>query len=225
MDLIIVSNAHDDTKRRLTQDAINSARNSDRQVKQIVIIEQQRYIKYISAITLNYRFEFNYNKCLNFGIEYLKNNSDDYYIALCNNDLIFHYKWVHEIIKSMKENNCGSASPYFKNLHSELYPEINKDEIGYDVRKFVLGWCIVLNRDTLSKIGKICEGVKFWYSDNLYSEQIKLKKIKHVLSFKSRVDHIESQTLFGNKKIKEYTGGQVYLYREAVRKLRKENTE
>lgn len=223
IDVIIVSNACDNEKKKLTQNAVYTVRKSACRVRNVVVIEQKKGIKFESAETLNYNFDFNYNRCLNFGIDHCINSFDSKLLALCNNDLVFHTGWVGEIIKSMNENNCGSASPYFKKLHSEIFPNLNGDKIGYSVRSILCGWCIVVTRKTIEAIGRLCEDVSFWYSDNIYAEQIRCKNIKHVLSLKSRVDHLESRTLFGSSRLNEYTNGQLKAYKEAVKKIRLKN--
>lgn len=216
MDIVIVSNALDSSKQRLTEQAVYSVKNSDSAVHRIIVVEQQRNKQYKEAtLTLNYNFEFNYNKCLNLGIEHCIDNR----IALCNNDLIFHKGWASEIIKCMIENKCGSASPYCKAVHDPMY-KVKENKIGYAVRQKICGWCIVIDKESRKKIGKLSEDVQFWYSDNIYAEQIKLEGIRHVLSYHSRVDHLESQTLFGNVNLRKYTSDQLSLYRIAKRKLR-----
>ena len=66
---------------------------------------------------------------------------------------------------------------------------------GYTVEKEILGWCIVIRREVLNRIGKLDESCKFWYADNIYGEQIKRTGIKHILVYDSHVVHLKNKTL------------------------------
>lgn len=182
---VIVSWAKDDTFRKMTQNAIDSALNSG--VDEVVVLEMSD-VKYNNALTIKNEGEFNYNRSLNKGIGYCHGE----YIALCNNDLLF-YEGFGDIIKEMKEHNIHSACP-----------SSNKGErrMGYGIKKInqteereMKGWCIILDRYCLDKIGKLDETYSFHYSDNAYADQLKKNNIEHYLLFGYRVDHLTSVTL------------------------------
>ena len=216
VDVVIVSNALDQQRKRLTEKTINSAR-VDPLVKEVVVVEQQTYVDY-DTTTVHYDFEFNYNKCLNLGIQY----TDAEYIALCNNDLEFEKDWATRILEVMQRDGFLSASPWSENVHPTFwgYNDINPSGNNIDdARSIIAGWCIVIHESVLEKIGKLHEGVKFWYSDNLYAAQIRKAGIKHVLVRDSRVKHLETQTLHGHPQLIELTGGQFKNYQNALKEI------
>lgn len=183
-DIIFISSAKGKGK-TLTQSAIKSLIDSKDVIDfNIVVIESQKGVKYAGATTYNYDFKFNYNKCLNLGISKTENK----YIVLCNNDLIFEKRWADKLHIGFQMGFL-SLSPYckttlgLKNTGSHI---IN----GYQIAKHLAGWCIAVDRGIFKEIGKLNEAVVFWYSDNVYKDQIKAKKIKHGLVCNSFVTHL-----------------------------------
>jgi GT2 family glycosyltransferase len=184
MTCIIVSNAKTPVLKRMTEVAINSCG-----CEQVIIVESAK-VDYKGATTIRYTSDvFNYNRALNMGIEYAKHD----YIALCNNDIYFYPNFNH-IEQVMRTNNIMSASPYTLNFKlpvkagAHLLP-------GYEIRKQLLGWCIVVKKELLDAIGGLDETFDFWYSDNAYAEQIKSIKVPHFLVCNVFIDHYESKTL------------------------------
>ena len=212
IDVILISNAHDDERRHLTEGAICTARLDDL-VERIIVVEQQPGVEYAGATTVNYDFPFNYHKCMNLGI----NHTSAPYLALCNNDLEFSYNWAKNIIDNM--GDCLSASPYSPNVHDQWWKDTEEDQEGYAVRSKIAGWCIVIHRSVLKRIGKLHEGVRFWFSDCLYAKQIEKAGIKHKLIKSSIVTHLESKTLFGHPDIDELTGGQKEDFEKAINEI------
>ena len=211
IDLVFVSNAHDEERKHITEGAIITARMDDL-VNKIIVVEQQPEVNYGAFVTtLHYDFPFNYNRCMNLGIEYTEAS----HIAMCNNDLEFSFNWARNLIENM--GDCLSASPYSPNVHDRWWKNAESDPVGYAVRSMISGWCIVIHRSVLDKIGKLNEGVKFWYSDCLYAKQIEKAGIKHKLVRSSIVKHLESKTLFGHPDIDELTGGQKENYEKAIK--------
>jgi len=212
IDLVIVSNALDQDRKHITETAMLTA-SVDPMVGNIVVVEQQAHIYYNGAETVHYDFSFNYHKCLNLGIEY----TDAEYIALCNNDLVFSFNWATKMLEGM--NGYLSASPWSENVHGIFWGGVTYDPVGWDVRSIIAGWCIVIHESVLKKIGKLHEGVKFWYSDNVYAAQIKKAGIKHILVRESRVEHLETRTLAGHPLLSEYTGGQFENYQNVLNEI------
>lgn len=192
MDIILVSNAETPYLRNLTENAILTCRKADSVKYNFYIVEQYRRTKeYPNTKTLYYDFPFNYNRCLNLGIHCSKNK----YIALCNNDLIFKKNWGKNMIRIMEQEGYLSASPSKKYFNGIIK--------GYRVGKYLLGWCIVINREVIKKIGKLDESVEFWFSDDIYAEQIKKAGIVHILNGYSNVIHLTSKTLSKIKRQKQ----------------------
>lgn len=126
----------------------------------------------------------NYNNALNNGIE----KSKAPYVALCNNDLIFTKGWDNAAMRALELYD--SISPIDPYLHT-----ITKNEEGYKIAQQLCGWCIIVKRSTLDKIGRLDERAKFWRSDYLYGLQLKRKKLKHAVIADCKVIHLGSQTL------------------------------
>jgi hypothetical protein len=181
MDVIIVANTTNKFLRGLTESAIRTCREADDVKYNFVVVEQNKDSIPYSCKTLYYDFPFNYNRCLNLGIRETQSSI----VAMCNNDLTFYKNWGHSIIDDI--DRCESLSPA---VHS-----FSGIKIGYEVGKQVLGWCIVTTREVLKKIGGLNESCDFWFSDNVYAEQLKFHKVVHGLSGNSVVRHLTSCTL------------------------------
>ncbi|MEN6568990.1 MAG: hypothetical protein ABFC18_03155 [Rikenellaceae bacterium] len=188
-DLIIVASSSTKRLIELTQSCIDSARvdNSD---LNIIIVETFQKYNYEGCTIIPYKGEFNYNKCLNLGLQHAQG---DYHI-LANNDIYFHKGWS-EIGYLMQNNGYESACAisdyhYKKGIeHGDYVYE------GYDIGILLCGWCIFVSRKCIQMIGKLDESFEFWHSDNVYGDQLHALGIKHVLFCNIQVDHVASQTL------------------------------
>lgn len=190
-DFIIISNALTEEHKMFTENCIKSILDTaDIYSPHIIVVEQNNNTEYENTLTLHYDFEFNYNHCLNYGLKH----SISPYKALCNNDLIFHEEWCEDVLKGFKLG-FGSLSPYCLNSHSDKFETGKKIITGSRVGHELAGWCIFLTDRTLNKIGHINDKVKFWYSDNIYVEQLSSNEIKHGLVCSSFVTHLGSKTL------------------------------
>lgn len=188
MDIVIVSNAKNKYLKNITEFAIKTCIASSSIIDfNFIIVEQNKRTRYNKprVKTLHYNFEFNYHRCMNYGIQHCTSK----YIALCNNDLDFRPFWAENIIAAMGDTYL-SASPAQRKI-----PVRPKIEVGYGIAKELKGWCIVINKLLLEKIGRLDEGVKFWYSDNLYADQLRTQGIEHILVNSSFVTHLGSRTL------------------------------
>jgi glycosyltransferase involved in cell wall biosynthesis len=182
-DLIIVSQSTP-ALIPVTQRCIDSAREDMAELN-IVVIETGQPYKYNVDKIIEYNGEFNYNRALNMGLKYAKNEIH----ILANNDLVFHPGWS-KIGDLMKANGYHSASCATGDIkQGECLYE------GYSIETILAGWCIFIDDYCLEKIGQLDETMSFWFSDNLYACQIKAAGIKHALFCNCRVDHLVSQTL------------------------------
>ena len=181
IDIVIVSNCSTSTLWEMTRNAIRTAvRYAGMAIGEVFVVEQCRWSRAQPiGKMLYYDFEFNYNKCLNLGLFMSKSK----YIAFCNNDLYFEQNWAKNIVQEMQRGGYLSASPSPKHAYNGIRE-------GYRVGKEVLGWCIVTDRAVFDKIGQFDEPVIFWYSDNVYADQIRRAGIKHVLVGRSYVRHL-----------------------------------
>lgn len=205
-DLIIVTRSTTDHLVEMTQACIDSAR-ADR----VIVVETGQVVSYKNIdVYTQFPGKFNYNACLNWGLEFAEN---DIHI-LANNDLVFHK--YHSIGYHMKENGFDSGSAWYKGC---MVPQGDYIYPGYEVGFTLTGWCIFITKETYKKIGLLDEGVDFWYSDNLYAEQLKKHNLKHGLFCNTQVDHLTNQTLntMPLKLKREYSIGQLAKY-ESCRK-------
>jgi len=186
VDVIMPANSVTFELRLLTQQTINSLVKSEPGITfNIFVIDgNKNAMGFKNAKTIIYDFPFNYNKCLNLGLNYCNAKN----CILCNNDLKFDEGWLTKVLKAMG-NKYLSASP------NKVLSSAKAVIEGYGIAKELLGWCIVVKRKLFDIIGKLDESVSFWYSDNIYAEQLKSAGIKHILVINSRVVHLGSRTL------------------------------
>jgi hypothetical protein len=191
----------------MTQDCINSAGADN-----VILVETGLFHQYTGVDTfIPFQGAFNYNRALNMGLAYAKG---DIHI-LANNDLIFHEGW-RSIGSDMVANGFNSGSAWFKGSH---FPQGNHVYVGYEIAVHLTGWCIFITKETWMIIDQLDESVDFWYSDNLYADQLKKYGLRHGLFCNVRVDHLGTQTLnIMPMKIKRlYSIGQLAKY-ESCRK-------
>lgn len=131
---------------------------------------------------------FNFHKFLNIGIKQSKGE----YIALCNNDLIFHKNWFTEILKvAHKHPSIKSFSP--NSTNSPLGAD--KDfEIGHKVQTHVKGWCLIVKSEVFPTINYLDDTFDFYYADNDYAMSLKTHNIKHAIVYTSYVEHLEKKS-------------------------------
>ena len=185
-DLIIVSKSDSDLI-QMTEQCIASSRQDGADIN-VIVVETGNPYKYDVDKIIEYNGEFNYNRALNMGLKYAKG---DVHI-LANNDLVFHKGWS-QIGNLMKEYGYHSASALSHSCQGFRYED--KAYEGYDIGTLLTGWCIFMDRYCHEQIGSLDESVSFWYSDNLYAEQLQASGIAHALFCNVQVDHITSRTL------------------------------
>ena len=201
VDVIIISYAKDAQLRKTTENCVKSLISSEEKIAfNIFIIESNKSEEFINLSTIKNlkvihpTVPFGYNRYLNIGLKL----SSSEYVCLCNNDLIFSKNWATNLISAMSTDpELLSVSPYSTNPHKTKF-NLNiskKIEYGYNIRRYLAGWCIFQKRKIYEKIGQFDERFIFWYADNDYAETLKVKGIKHALVLNSVVEHIESKTL------------------------------
>lgn len=161
--------------------------------------------------------EFNYNRYCTYGIKHHKNKNE--WIALCNNDLVFHKNWFSEILNASETyaSDCQSFSTWnsYNRWHEGMFNNITSDKCyrGYGVTRELVGWCIVAKKEIFNKV-KLDDRVSFHYSDNIYADELIKHNIKHALICSSRVSHITSQTLntMDRQTYIQLTNEQGYIY-------------
>jgi GT2 family glycosyltransferase len=169
------------------------------------------------------REPFNYNGELNYLASIAKTDSSPDYFIFANSDLYFHNDCIPEMIRLMEQNGVHSASPYDPWVHGleHLINPNSKLLEGYLIRYHVAGWCIFTSSKAYQTIEKLDEDVAFWYSDNIYADQLKKAMIPHVLITSAICEHIGSKTLNSseNQDKEKLTYGERTNYINARRKL------
>ena len=160
--------------------------------------------------------EKGYNAALNEGAE--MSNAD--VIGFCNNDLEFTPNSVRHLMAGLER--FDSVSPWCPLTHHQWWGNTKPiaAQEGTTTGKLVAGWCIFTKRKTWETIGGFDERLKFWCSDNAYSEQLNEARLSHALIPSARVKHLQSQTLnkLPRHEYDELTKQQVRLFNKLYNK-------
>jgi len=218
VDVIMLSLTKFSDESIVTETAIRSLRACETESLKfnIVLYEGNPKVLFDEADrTEHYDFDFNYNRLMNQGIQSTSND----FVIMTNNDVLFINGFWDEMLKGFE--NFDSLSP---NDPSNLYESDAEFVRGYGIGKELRGYCIAVKRKALQKIGNLDEGVRFWYSDNIYADQLKKAKLSHAISLRSYVYHLNggSQTVKGLEKRErvELRSGQKPVYDEAKKKYK-----
>lgn len=197
LDVVILSNTINDNIFEMNNNCIHSLLKSESNFRiNIILIESNRESVYKydcdNLIIITPEESFGYNKFANIGLKYCKSD----FIAVCNNDIIFHPGWLSEIYKvSIANPDILSFSPFDGNCKKmkKLALHYRDFYIGWDILKHVAGWCLVFTKELLDIIPTpFDERFTFYYSDNDYGFTLKNKGIKHALVTNAKVDHLGS---------------------------------
>ena len=221
-DIIILTYSKTKEHIRVTEECIGSLRKAKNKIGvNIHVIESyDKDIKYDGAETIFWVGEngFNYNESMNYGFSRTKEDL----VFFCNNDLVFSDYWLDNCYHVF---NMGfdSVSPYCEVTHPRFAPSGKYLLRGYQVGFHIAGWCIGVKREMFEKIGGFNTAVNFWYSDNIYAEQLKIAAIKHALVCNSLVKHLDfgSNTLksLDEKEKRKLTSLQKKVFNNEVKKL------
>lgn len=201
--VIVLTKTSDSEVHKMTVECIHSLlvhANTSLFSISVVVVESNQNSTFTypeSTRTLTPKEPFNFHRFLNLGI--LSEPAADWYL-LCNNDLLFLPDWLKEIeLVIASRPDFGSLSPISptcmdqrRYMHSNgRYDE--KYVIGYDRRKQLSGWCIMVKGETLKIIGKLDERFDFYFADDDYSLLLRRLNILHALVLKSKVIHLEDK--------------------------------
>jgi len=168
---------------------------------------------------------FGFHTYLNIGI----NNASGDFIALCNNDLIFHKNWFSEIVKVNKERkDILSFSPI--DPTKELNRFSHDYVMGYKVTQHIKGWCLVCKKEVFSKIKMLDNRFTFYYSDNDFALTLLYYGIKNAVVSGSHVEHLHKVATKESSKEKdvflepESAGKKIpnYLYHDSLKWILKD---
>lgn len=190
-DLIIIAKSSSKELIKVTQNCINSARADNTYINIIIVETSGCVVKYdLINQVVKYEGDFNYNRALNLGLKYA---IGDIHI-LANNDIIFTPGWS-KIGDYMVINEFESACALSEDPRQKRFKRGDWIYEGYDIGSFITGWCIFCTKECISKIGKLDESFDFWYSDNVYADQLIKEGIRHGLFCNIQINHVTSQTL------------------------------
>lgn len=194
LSVIILSKTSSEHLFNTTMNCINSLLKSEDFTEQhqleIILVESNK------EYNLTYTFpdaikvivpeeSFGFHKYLNVGIK----NASGEFIALCNNDLIFHKDWFSEIVKvSKKRKDILSFSPIDPN--NELQRFSGDYVLGYKVTQHIKGWCLVCKKEVFGKIKKLDNRFTFYYSDNDFALTLLYHGIKNAVVSGAHVEHL-----------------------------------
>ena len=223
IDIIILSYSKNDELKELTQQTIDTLLLSEKPNQihfEILVIESEKKIspfRFKGSKTIYPKEPFGFHRYLNIGIT----QSNNKYICLCNNDLIFGNNWASELLnyfnsfpQLMSANPiCPNFEPTKKLMNSKSMVWANKNNIFEGV---LTGWCIFVRRSIFDKIGLLDERFEFWYADRDYGNTLLKHGVKHALIPSSKVIHLGNKS-HGSMEEVEYdrmTLGQHSIYSE-----------
>ncbi|CAH0166348.1 MULTISPECIES: glycosyltransferase family 2 protein [unclassified Pedobacter] len=196
IDIVILSYAKSEELKQLTTQTIQTLLSSEDPKKihfNILVLESEKKLspfQFKNTTTLYPKESFGFNRYLNIG---LKNTSENL-ICFCNNDLIFHKEWATEMLSVLKNNDSIlSASTFCPLIQRDNGVNMNMEAVeGYE--GFFSGWCFLIKRSLIDKIGYFDEKYKFWYADSDYLRTLNKYQIKNVLIPRSVVTHLNAVT-------------------------------
>ena len=227
VDVVILSWAKNDELKTVTEDGIRTCIISESNIKfNFYIVETNSEVAYDfpNTQTIYPSSDFSYHKFMNIGIR----EGNAKYVCICNNDLTYEKGWASNIIQLMEANpQVKSASPWCPQTQGDNKGHIGKIYQGHRVRGELAGWCIFQQRDIYETIGQLNEGVDFWFSDNIYADQLQINNIPHILVPSSVVNHHEEMigktgsTAIDEETKQKYMMGQQQKYELARQSLKK----
>lgn len=196
IDIIILSYAKTDELKSLTEQTISTllASENETEIKfNVLVIESNKSLapfQFKGSKTIYPNEAFGFNKYLNIGIRETENE----YVCLCNNDLVFRKNWARAILKVFNANNqIGSVCSACPDTHPKSGFELNSAPLeGYE--NLFSGWCFTIKRSILETIGLFDEKFNFWYADSDYLNTLKVNNIKNFLAPSSHVIHLKGET-------------------------------
>jgi GT2 family glycosyltransferase len=217
--VIMLSNTANPQIHKMTQNAINSLRESLPDCGITVVETNQGEVKYEGALVYQPQEKFNYNRFINLGYAYVDRVRESAevnphpYVMIANNDLIFDKNWWKAMERAFKYDKLDSASPINEGWFQHL--DIKNDvELGWGIGKHFCGWALVFKREVFEKLLPLDEQFEFFCQDNDLANTMQSLGMKHALVKKSRVKHLTSQShsLVDSATHRHYTDDMVELY-------------
>jgi len=206
VDVVILSKALDDKGKAMTQNAIDSCRNSSNglPINVIVVENGDQEYEYSNALTTYRPGAFNYNEFANTAAAI----GSAEWLMIANNDLTFHDGWLHHLIAAGND----VVSPHEPRDLRQIGIKVNT--LGDVCGKHFSGWCFMIKRKLWLAIGGFDTRVSFWCSDDVVIEQVKAMGVEPMLVAESLVSHKPSTTLraLPTEEQEAITWGNVYIF-------------
>ena len=195
IDVIILSYATNADIVKMNNACIDSIINSsDIHTFNIILVEtSSSEFKYSQPITLvQPNVEFGYNKYLNIGISYCKND----WILISNNDVLYDEHFIEYMMKAHEKDNqllsmsCIDDHWIFQHNFNRKIPVHYGNRLKYEL----VGSSLLIHKKVLETIGPFDENYTFWYQDDDYVCNLNKYNIKHALISGSRVHHLTSKS-------------------------------
>jgi len=184
---------------KMTRRTIHTLKDSESDVHfKVHLMESGVYLpeKYTSIVE-NYIYpdeSFNYNRFLNIALQHCQQE----WVVISNDDVGYEKGWFTEIMKVHElRPDIHSFSPKDPTLYMHYFDWhfVNSDSTyfeSYKVSEAVMGWCLVIKRESLNKILPFDEQFDMYFQDNDYVEMMKQAGIKHALVRNSIACHFET---------------------------------
>jgi hypothetical protein len=199
IDVIILTKSDTEKAIRMTKRTMLTMQDAENDFKfNFHLVESGIHMKtQYEPIVKNYitpNESFNYNRFLNHAVPYLTSE----WVIICNNDVGFEKGWFSEIMKIHElRPDIHSFSPKDPVLFMKWYdwhfvqsPDTYFE--SHSVTEALMGWCLVIKKESLDKILPFDELFDMYYQDNDYAMMLQNHGIKHALVRNSIACHLET---------------------------------
>jgi hypothetical protein len=188
VDVIILTNSDLGRNSNITKRTLQSLHDSETEHQfNVIMVESgefcyQQYKSFVNKY-ITPGEKFNYNRFLNFAIEYTTSD----WVLISNDDVGYEIGWFSEIMKVYKERpdieSFSPKDPMLYMLYFDGHFVGSRDTYyeSYKVSESIMGWSILVKKTALDKIGPFDEQFDMYYQDNDYGEMLKRNGIKHAL--------------------------------------------
>lgn len=202
INIVILSNTANESIHKMTQECIDSIHSTCS--ANIVVVETNvDGPDFNCADKFCINEPFNFNRFLNFGINYcLEKWPESNYTVLANNDLVFHPNWFESMEPHFDtfDSLCPKSPGWFN--HRKFKKGAYE---GWEIGHEFTGWCIVLKTNSLKALLPLDEQFEFWFADNDMAQTMKRLGMRNAIIAESHVTHLMSRSYNLVKNMKQFT--------------------
>lgn len=192
IEVIMLSNCRDSAKEVMTRKAIDSVRKSGEETRIILVDSSGRTdLKFGDTLIISVPGEFNYNRNLLIGMEYL---SGAEYVLFLNNDTYTHTGALTRLKLMLSQyDSVSPRSPrwiYHKEFGGGIYP-------GFRTSFEFCGWAIMTRQSLFEEVPRetfFPLDLFFWYQDNYFADVLQVKGKTHALVGSAIIDHLQGKS-------------------------------